>query len=57
LVLFGTFVAETIFFVQSNSTAKLYLSLKVTDFQQKQLFNLLDAVPDKVLIVSRGSDH
>lgn len=57
LVLFGTVVSEMIFYVQYNAQAKLYLSLKVTDFQQKQLFNVLDTVPDKVLIVSRGSDQ
>lgn len=57
LLCFGTLVAELCFFVQAKAKTKLFLALKITDFQQKQLFNLLDSVPDKVLIVSRGNEN
>ena len=49
-------VLEIIFFVQAKSNARLFLANKVTQFQQKQLFNLLDSVPDKVLICSRNTE-
>ncbi len=57
LLIFGTLMAELCFFVQAKANTKLFLALKITDFQQKQLFNLLDSVPDKVLIVSRGNEN
>ena len=50
-------VLEIIFFVQAKSNARLFLSNKVTQFQQNQLFNLLDSVPDKVLICSRNTEE
>lgn len=48
----GLLLAETIFYVQSKAQAKLFLASKVTAMQQEQLFNLLDSVPDSVLICS-----
>ena len=57
LNVFGLIIAELIFYIQSKTQAKLYLSLKVTESQQNQLQNLLDNMPDEVLIVSRGSDE
>ena len=55
---FGIVVTELVFFMQSRSKAKLFLALKITIFQQQQLFNLLDSVPDKVMIVAKETeDH
>ena len=42
---------EAIFFVNHKDHAKLFLAMKVTEMHQHQLLNLLDSVPDKVLIV------
>ena len=50
-------VLEIIFYVQLKAQAKLFLMTKVTDYQQTQLFNLLDSVPDKVLICSRNPEE
>jgi len=36
--------------------AKIFLSKIKTEQQEKQLLNLLDTVPDKVLICSQQSD-
>ena len=43
-------VSESFFFSLYKSKAKLFLKIKVSMLQQDQLFNLLDSVPDKVMI-------
>ena len=47
---------EVIFFVNHKDHAKLFLSMKVTEMHQQQLLNLLDSVPDKVLIVKEPQE-
>ena len=44
---------ETIFYVQQKVQAKMFLSQMNARQQEKQLLNLLDTVPDKVLICSQ----
>jgi len=44
---------EIIFFIHHKAEAKLFLSSKVTKLHESQLLNLLDTVPDKVLICTR----
>jgi len=41
---------EVIFYVQMKAQVKLFIAGKVIDFQEKQLMNMLDTVPDKVLV-------
>ena len=43
-------LVELVFYVHNKAQAKLFLTLKVSDLQQKQLFSLLDTVPDMVLL-------
>ena len=47
---------EIVFHVQMKAQVKLFLAGKVTAMQQQQLFNLLDSVPDSVLICSQQSE-
>ena len=49
-------IAEIIFFIHHKAEAKLFLSNKVTSLNESQLLNLLDTVPDKVLICSQMRD-
>ena len=51
IVLFLIF--EIIFYVQQKVQAKMFLSQINVSQQQKQLQNILDTVPDKVLICSQ----
>ena len=44
---------EAVAHITQKNKAKLFLTKKVTDLQQVQLFNLLDTVPDRVLICSQ----
>ena len=58
-IFFSIFIliyAEFVFYLQLKAQAKLFLSMKVTGMQQKQMFNLLDTVPDKVLICSQAKE-
>ena len=48
----GLLLLETIVYIVLKNKAKLFVSLKLSGLQQKQLFNLMDTVPDKVLICS-----
>ena len=41
-------------YCQVRSKARLFLRVKATAMHERQLSNLLDAVPDKVLICSRA---
>lgn len=45
-------IVECISYLNSKGKAKLFLRMACTKIQEKQLFNLLDTVPDKVLICS-----
>ena len=47
-------VVETIFHVQYRAQVKLYLMMDSAAFQQRQLHDLLDSVPDKVLICTKS---
>ena len=49
----GWIVFEIIFYVQQKGQAKIFLSNLKIKQQQKQLLNVLDTVPDKVLICSQ----
>ena len=49
-------IMETIFYTNHRAEAKLFLLVKVTSKQEGQLLNLLDTVPDKVLICSKMRD-
>ena len=45
-------MTEIIFYVQMKAQVKLFLLSKVNKFQEQQLFSMLDAVPDQVMICS-----
>ena len=45
-------VGELIFFVQMKAQVKLFISSQVIEMQETQLLNMLDTVPDKVLVCS-----
>ena len=49
-------VTESIFYIHHKAAAKLFVSIKVASLQEKQLRNLLDTVPDKVLICSQSRE-
>ena len=51
------FLAEFVLYTNNLSKAKLFLRLKLATLQQKQMLNLLDSVPDKVLICSQKLDN
>ena len=58
----GIFIAalllvEPIFFINNKAKAKLFLRMKLVTLQQNQMLNLLDSVPDKVLICSQKLDN
>ena len=46
-------IMETINYINCKAKAKLFLRMACTKIQERQLFNLLDTVPDKVLICSQ----
>ena len=48
--LLSTTIYESFFFVNLRSKAKLFLRSEVTKLQEMQLKNLLNTVPDKVMI-------
>ena len=48
--MFGISLLEIILYLNQKSHIKLFLAMKVTEAHQKQMLNLLDSVPDKVLI-------
>lgn len=50
---FAYLLLEAIFYVQQKVQAKMFLSQMNARQQEKQLLNLLDTVPDKVLICSQ----
>ena len=50
-------LVEPIFFINNMAKAKLFLRMKLATLQQKQMLNLLDSVPDKVLICSQKLDN
>lgn len=54
--IFLIFGLESIIYVNHKAKANLFLQIKVIAIQEEQLKNLLDTVPDKVLIVSKPSD-
>ena len=41
---------EVVLYLNHKAHIKLFLAMKVTEMHQKQMLNLLDSVPDKVLI-------
>jgi len=47
---------EGIIYVNHKAKANLFMRIKVIALQEEQLKNLLDTVPDKVLIVSKPSE-
>ena len=57
LTVFAYTFFESVAYITQKNKAKLFLTKKVTDLQQVQLFNLLDTVPDRVLICSQNPDR
>ena len=49
-------VCELIFFVQEKAQVKLFVSSKVIKLQEQQLLDMLDSVPDKVLVCTNDRD-
>ena len=47
---------EAIIYVNHKAKANLFMRIKVIALQEEQLKNLLDTVPDKVLIVTKTSE-
>ena len=47
---------ESIMYVNHKAKANLFMRIKVIALQEEQLKNLLDTVPDKVLIMSKTSE-
>ena len=47
---------ESIIFVTHKAKSNLFLRIKVTALQEDQMQNLLNTVPDKVLICSKASE-
>ena len=43
-------ICELIFFVQEKAQVKLFVANKVIKLQEQQLLDMLDSVPDKVLV-------
>ena len=50
--IFVSIFLESIFYSYNKVQADLFVSLKVIEQNQKQMCNLIDTVPDKVLICS-----
>ena len=50
-------ILEIIFFVQEKAQVELFLAGKVMKLQELQLLDMLDSVPDKVLVCSNEQDH
>ena len=50
-------IVEVIFYFSYRTKVKLYLNMKLTEKTQDQLYNLLDIVPNKVLICSKASEE
>ena len=51
------FLIECVFFINNKAKANLFLRMKLLTLQQKQMLDLLDSVPDKVLICSQKHDN
>ena len=51
-----TVISEIISFVQEKAQVQLFLSSKVIKLQELQLLDMLDSVPDKVLVCSNEKD-
>jgi len=49
-------LCEIIFYVQARAQVKLYLASKKIKQQEKQLLDMLDSVPDQVLVCSAEHD-
>ena len=47
---------EVVFFVQMKAQVKLFIASNVVNAQEHQLVNMLDTVPDKVLVCSKESN-
>ena len=45
-------VGELILYVQMKAQVKLFIASQVIEIQERQLLNMLDTVPDKVLVCS-----
>ena len=54
MTLFAVALMELNVYVNTKAKAKLFLKIKTTEQQQKQLADLLDAVPDNVFICSKA---
>ncbi len=50
LNVFANSLAELVFYVQYKVQIELFIKSEIESLQQKQLYNLLDSLPDKVLI-------
>ena len=51
--LISLILTELIFYVQTKAQVKLFIASRVNKFQEKQLFNMLDSMPAKVLVCSQ----
>ena len=58
LVIFLMYIItlESILYVNHRAKAKLFLQMKMISMQEQQISNLLDMVPDKVLICSKAKE-
>ena len=50
LVIVVWIFVEIVFYVHTKAQANLFMTLKMSDLQQKQLLSLMDTVPDMVLL-------
>ena len=47
---------EVVFFVQMKAQVKLFIASNVVNAQEHQIVNMLDTVPDKVLVCTKESN-
>lgn len=50
-------IFEIIFFLQEKAQVQLFLAGKVIKLQEQQLLDMLDSVPDKVIVCSNERDN
>ena len=56
LTFFFAMMFESVLYSNHRSKAVLFMRIKLTALQEEQLRNLLDTVPDKVVITSQPSE-
>ena len=57
LSFFGFCLVELSVYINMKAKARLFLKVKTTELQERQLADLLDAVPDNVFICRKDSNE